>query len=47
MPKLPAIPPIKKPGFKPFCSKIHVNMPVVVVFPCVPETANTQRSRNK
>jgi hypothetical protein len=37
-------PPIRNPGFKPASSRIHASMAVVVVLPCVPATASTQRS---
>ncbi|EKD72974.1 MAG: hypothetical protein ACD_45C00488G0001 [uncultured bacterium] len=42
-PKFSGMPPIKKPGCNPAHSNIQVSMLVVVVLPCVPETAKTQR----
>ena len=46
MPKLLGTPPIRKPGFRPAYSRIHASMLVVVVLPCVPETASTHLSRS-
>ena len=34
------------PGFNPASSRIHASIAVVVVLPCVPATAITQRSRS-
>ena len=39
--KFSGTPPIKKPGASPAYSKIHANIEVVVVLPCVPATAST------
>ncbi len=36
-------PPTRKPGFSPASSSIHASSEVVVVLPCVPATASTQR----
>jgi hypothetical protein len=39
-PKLCGMPPIRKLGFRPLCSKTHASSEVVVVFPCVPLTTS-------
>jgi len=43
-PKSSAMPPIRKPGVRPANSRIQASRLVVVVLPCVPATASTQRS---
>ena len=45
--ELCGMPPIRKLGFSPLCSKTHVSSEVVVVFPCVPLTTSERFPRMK
>ena len=42
--KFAGTPPMRNPGSRPAASRIHARIDVVVVLPCVPATASTQRS---
>ena len=43
-PKLRATPPMRNPGSRPPCSRIHASIEAVVLLPWVPATASTHLS---